>query len=69
MRLLIVNPFASGVSDDRLAEVREVLGDVEVRETEHPGHGTELAREANAEAVYVFSGDGGFNEVLNGIGP
>ena len=69
MRLLIVNPFASGVSDDRLAEVREVLGDVEVRETEHPGHATELAREANADAVYVFSGDGGFNEVLNGIGP
>ena len=69
MRLLIVNPFASGVSDDRVAEVRDVLGDIQVRETEHPGHATELAREADAEAVYVFSGDGGFNEVLNGIGP
>jgi len=69
MRLLIVNPFASGVSEERVAAVREALGDVEVRETEHPGHATELAREAEAEAVYVFSGDGGFNEVLNGIGP
>jgi len=45
-----------------------VLGDVEVRRTEHRGHATELAREARgAEAVYVFSGDGGYNEVLNGI--
>jgi len=69
MRLLIVNPFASGVSDERVGEILDVLGDVEVRETEHPGHATELAREARAEVVYVFSGDGGFNEVLNGIGP
>jgi diacylglycerol kinase family enzyme len=70
MRLLIVNPYASGVSPERVSQVRAALGDVEVTETEHPGHATELAREAgDAEAVYVFSGDGGFNEVLNGIGP
>ncbi len=68
MRLLIVNPYASGVSEARVTAVREALGDVEVRLTEHPGHATQLAREARgAEAVYVFSGDGGFNEVLNGI--
>jgi diacylglycerol kinase family enzyme len=70
MRLLIVNPFASAVSPTSLTEVRKALGEVEVRETEHPGHATELAREAaDAEVVYVFSGDGGFNEVLNGVGP
>src|SRR5215208_7684707 len=69
MRLLIVNPFASGVSDGLVAEVCGVLGNVEVRETEHPGHATELAGEGNAEVIYVFSGDAGFNEVLNGIGP
>lgn len=70
MRLLIVNPYASGVSDERVAQVRAALGDVEVQTTMHPGHATELARAAgDAEAVYVFSGDGGFNEVLNGIGP
>jgi diacylglycerol kinase family enzyme len=70
MRLLIVNPYASGVSDERAEQVRRVLGDVEVERTMHPGHATELARAArDAEAVYVFSGDGGFNEVLNGIGP
>lgn len=68
MRLLVVNPFASGVTDERIEEVVRVLGDVGVRRTEHRGHATELAREARgAEAVYVFSGDGGFNEVLNGI--
>ena len=70
MRLLIVNPFASGVSEERVADVRKVLGDVELHHTGHPGHATELARSAgDAEAVYAFSGDGGFNEVLNGIGP
>lgn len=68
MRLLIVNPFASGVTEERLQQVASALGDVDVRRTEHRGHATELAREARgAEAVYVFSGDGGFNEVLNGI--
>ena len=45
-----------------------MLGEVEVRRTERPGHATELAREAaGLEAIYVFSGDGGFNEVLNGV--
>jgi diacylglycerol kinase family enzyme len=66
--LLIVNPFASAVSDRRIVEVTDVLGDVEVRRTEHPGHATELAREARGRtALYVLSGDGVFNEALNGL--
>jgi diacylglycerol kinase family enzyme len=66
--LLIVNPFASAVSDRRVAEVTEALGDVEVQRTEHPGHATELAREARGRpALYVLSGDGVFNEALNGL--
>ena len=70
MRLLIVNPYASGVTDVRVEKVRAALGDVELEQTMHPGHATEIAQGAgDAEAVYVFSGDGGFNEVLNGIGP
>jgi len=70
VRLLIVNPFASGVTDERAEQVRAALGDVQLERTTHPGHATELARGAgDAEAVYVFSGDGTFNEVLNGIGP
>ena len=70
MRLLIVNRLASGVTDERAEQVRSALGNVELEQTTHPGHATELARAAgDAEAVYVFSGDGTFNEVLNGIGP
>jgi diacylglycerol kinase family enzyme len=65
--LLIVNPFASRVSDEAVEQVAGVLGDVEVRITERAGHATELARDAvGFAAIYVFSGDGGFNEVLNG---
>ena len=45
-------------------------GELAVLLTEHPGHATELVRSACAggcEAVVVFSGDGGFNEALNGL--
>ena len=66
--LLIVNPFASSVSEERIAAVVAELGDVEVRRTEHPGHATELASAAGGRpALYVFSGDGVFNEALNGL--
>jgi diacylglycerol kinase family enzyme len=67
--VLIVNPYASRVSDELVERVAAVLQDVEVRQTERRGHATELAREAEGEveAIYVFSGDGGFNEVLNGV--
>lgn len=67
--VLIVNPFASRVTDDRVERVVAELGDVDVRTTERPGHATELARDADGHvaAIYVFSGDGGFNEVLNGV--
>jgi diacylglycerol kinase family enzyme len=70
---LVVNPFATGVSEERLAEVREELervAELEVVLTEQPGHATELVTNAcrgGAEAVIVFSGDGGFNEALNGL--
>jgi diacylglycerol kinase family enzyme len=70
MRLLIVNPYASSVTKQRVAKVRAALGDVELVQTTHPGHATEVATDAGeVEALYVFSGDGGFNEVLNGLGP
>jgi diacylglycerol kinase family enzyme len=70
MRVLIVNPRASGVTEKLIAEVAAALGEVEVRQTERPGHATELVRGSpHAEGIYVFSGDGGFNEALNGIGP
>jgi diacylglycerol kinase family enzyme len=49
---------------------RELGGVASVRTffTERAGHGTELAAEAaGVDALVVFSGDGGFNEVLNGV--
>jgi diacylglycerol kinase family enzyme len=69
--LLIVNPQASRVTDEAVAGVeRALMGAAFLRtvRTEHAGHATELAREeAGADAVIVFSGDGGFNEALNGV--
>jgi diacylglycerol kinase family enzyme len=71
--VLVVNPFATRVTEERLAEVRAELeraGELEVVLTERPGHATELVTAAGrdgADAVVVFSGDGGFNEALNGL--
>ena len=70
---LVVNPFATRVSEERLAEVRAELeraAELDVFLTEHPGHAAELVTGAcrdGAEAIVVFSGDGGFNEALNGL--
>ena len=70
---LVVNPFATRVNEQRLVRVRaelERVAEVDVVLTERPGHATELVTEAGrdgAEAVVVFSGDGGFNEALNGL--
>ena len=66
--LLVVNPFASRVTPEAVERVADALGDVDVVHTERPGHATELVRAASSEvaAIYVFSGDGGFNEALNG---
>jgi diacylglycerol kinase family enzyme len=68
-RILIVNPFASGVDEHRLAAVRAALpAGTETQLTTAAGEATELARSArDVEAIYVFGGDGTFNEVLNGI--
>src|SRR5438552_16503242 len=70
---LIVNPFATGVSEESLSAVRAALSryaELETLLTERPRHATELATGAlrdGFDALFVFSGDGGFNEVLNGI--
>ena len=68
---LIVNPFASEVSEERVRAVEAELGtaaEVETLLTERPLHASELAAHAaGAGALVVYSGDGGFNEVLNGV--
>ena len=66
---LIVNPYASRVTPELAEQVASTLGASEMIFTERAGHAIELARDADADAVVVFSGDGGFNEVLNGARP
>jgi diacylglycerol kinase family enzyme len=66
---LIVNPFASRVTEQRVRELERRLDAAETLLTERRGHATELAREAQGEAVFVFGGDGVVNEVLNGLPP
>ena len=69
--VLIVNPFASRVDDAAIAVVERALmraAYVRTVRTERPRHAVELARQADdADALIVFSGDGGFNEALNGV--
>lgn len=68
--LLVVNPWASGVDEARLTAVRAALpGQTRLRVTTAAGEATEIAREASGrvDALYVFGGDGTYNEVLNGI--
>jgi diacylglycerol kinase family enzyme len=69
--VLIVNPYSTRVTGDRIAQVEATLRRrVELRTefTRGPGHATDLAAEAagNADAIVIFSGDGTYNEALNG---
>jgi diacylglycerol kinase family enzyme len=66
-RTLIVNPNASRVTDERIAEVEARLHPDETLRTERRGHATELASAAAGEEVWVLGGDGAVNEALNGI--
>jgi diacylglycerol kinase family enzyme len=71
--VLVANPFASNVTVEKLAAVKHELsaaGELSVVLTERQHHATELVAEAcrgRADAIVVFSGDGGFNEALNGL--
>jgi diacylglycerol kinase family enzyme len=71
--VLIVNPNASGVTPDLTLAVEEALqaaGNLQTILTERPHHAAEIAEalsRGDAERIYVFSGDGGYNEVVNGL--
>jgi diacylglycerol kinase family enzyme len=70
--LLIVNPYSTQVTGRRVSEVARVLGErtaLTTQFTQGPGHATDLAAEASeadVDAIVVFSGDGTYNEALNG---
>ena len=68
---LIVNPYSTHVTGERITAVERVLRErieVETTFTQRPGHATELAAGVAGEvdAIIVFSGDGTYNEALNG---
>jgi diacylglycerol kinase family enzyme len=69
---LIVNPRASRVTPELTVAVERALaagGEVETLITEGPRHAADLAAAAGDEyeRLYVFGGDGAFNEVVNGL--
>ena len=69
---LIVNPRASRVTPELTVAVERTLaagGDVDTLLTEGPRHAADLAAAAahTYDRLYVFGGDGAFNEVVNGI--
>jgi diacylglycerol kinase family enzyme len=68
MATLIVNPYASRVTEELVRRVEAELRPGETLLTERAGHATELAREASGE-VWVLGGDGLVNEVVNGLRP
>lgn len=74
--VLIFNPHSTGQAKERAEELRRELAHrvpglaVDLLPTEHAGHATELSREASmtgAPLVVSVSGDGGYNEVVNGV--
>jgi diacylglycerol kinase family enzyme len=69
--VLIVNPYSTHVTGERITAVERVLRervDLRTEFTKGPGHASELAAACAAEtdAILVFSGDGTYNEALNG---
>lgn len=70
--VLIVNPYSTRVTGPAITAVERALRErveVNTRFTQRPGHATELAAEAadgDVDAAVVFSGDGTYNEALNG---
>ena len=72
--VIIGNPNSGRAGDEgyleRFAKILRSGGlSVEVLNTEHPNHATELAALAKDRLVVAAGGDGTVNEVLNGLSP
>ena len=68
---LIVNPYSTHVERSGIRAVENALCervDVQTEFTKRPGHATDLAAAAakDSDGIVVFSGDGTYNEALNG---
>lgn len=74
---IIYNPQSRGPAYVRAARLSRLLGEkaphlpVTVMRTEHAGHGRDLAYDVAAQGgaplVVSVSGDGGYNEIVNGV--
>ena len=76
--VIIFNPNSTGDAPKLAEELRTRLGellpyaaDIRLQPTDHAGHAVELARNAASSSrdvlVVSVSGDGGYNEVVNGV--
>lgn len=74
--VIVFNPNSTGDAQGSAEELRDALGarlpdvPVELSPTQHAGHARDLAREDAASGsplVVSVSGDGGYNEVVNGV--
>jgi diacylglycerol kinase (ATP) len=77
--VIIFNPNSTGDAPQLAEQLKERLTDllpyraeIRLQPTEHAGHAVDLAREAAASGgrqvlVVSVSGDGGYNEVVNGV--
>lgn len=74
--VVVFNPQSTGNARESAEELAEELGarlpdvPLELAPTRHAGHARDLAREAAATGsplVVSVSGDGGYNEVVNGL--
>lgn len=73
---IVFNPHSTGDAQDRAEELAKQLAErapelpVQLRPTERAGHGREIARDAaraGRPLVVSVSGDGGYNDVVNGL--
>jgi diacylglycerol kinase (ATP) len=73
---LVFNPNSTGDAQERAEELARELSErapdlpVELVPTQHAGHGREIARDAGRAGhplLVSVSGDGGYNDVVNGL--
>lgn len=74
--VVVFNPHSTGDAEARARELADELGRrdpglaVKLQPTQHAGHAVDIARDAALEGrplVVSVSGDGGYNEVVNGV--
>src|ERR687897_458691 len=74
--VIIFNPKSTGRAPELAEELRDELTErlptvpLELRPTQHAGHARDLAREAAGAGrplLVSVSGDGGYNEVVDGV--